>query len=277
MDMNAVNHRRILVVDDNQAIHDDFRKVLAVESSAEALEEDVAALFGGTAVTSCTEGFEIDSAHQGQEAIDMVYESLREERLYAVAFIDMRMPPGMDGIETIGKLWELDPFLQIVICTAYSDYSWHEVIEKLGSSDRLLILKKPFDNIEVRQLAETLTEKWKLSVKQWIDVQTMKNLIRTKTRELDDAQSALVSVQAMTDTVNQLNSDCLPSACDEIRAKLQTVASGAARLLDETLPDSEQRAVASAIAQDASQGLRVFDHILDVSRDHIRKAALGIT
>jgi CheY-like chemotaxis protein len=266
MDVKSVNHRRILVVDDNQAIHDDFLKVLATEDGVDALDEDEANLFGGAGVAQHAEQFEIDSAHQGGEAIDMVHEALASERPYSVAFVDVRMPPGMDGVETIGKLWDLDPFLQIVICTAYSDYSWHEMIEKLGSSDRLLILKKPFDIIEVRQLAEALTEKWRLSVKQWIDVQTIQNLCRDKTHELHKTQTALTSVRATMDETIWLNSEPLPTACDEIRAKLQTVASGAERLLDSTLPGSERRAVIDAIAQDATQGLSIIDYMLDASR-----------
>ena len=66
-----------------------------------------------------------------------------------MAFIDVRMPPGWDGIETTGRIWEVDPEIQVVICTAFSDYSPDEMLAKLGRSDRLLILKKPFDNVEV--------------------------------------------------------------------------------------------------------------------------------
>ena len=79
-----------------------------------------------------------------------------------MAFVDVRMPPGWDGVETTAKIWQKYPDLQVVICTAYSDYSWEEMLKKLGYSDRLVILKKPFDNIEVLQLAISMTEKWRL-------------------------------------------------------------------------------------------------------------------
>ena len=85
------------------------------------------------------------------------------DRPYAMAFVDVRMPPGWDGVETITHLWKAYPHLQTVICTAYSDYSWTDIQRRLGHSDNLLILKKPFDNIEVIQLAHTLTRKWLLS------------------------------------------------------------------------------------------------------------------
>jgi DNA-binding NtrC family response regulator len=76
-----------------------------------------------------------------------------------MAFVDVRMPPGWDGIEVTPRLWVADPNLQIVICTAYSDYTWEEIFARVGTSDRMVILKKPFDPVEVLQLAHALTEK----------------------------------------------------------------------------------------------------------------------
>ena len=110
-----------------------------------------------------TMSFELDSAYQGQEGLEMVKQALAENRPYALAFVDVRMPPGWDGIETIARIWEVDPELQIVVCTAYADYSWEEMRAKVGQPDSLLVLKKPFDNIEVQQLAHALTKKWLLN------------------------------------------------------------------------------------------------------------------
>ena len=84
----------------------------------------------------------------------------REGRPYALAFVDIRMPPGIDGVETTARLWKADPDLQVVLCSAYADYSWEEVARRLGINQRLLILRKPFDNIEVRQMAHALAQKW---------------------------------------------------------------------------------------------------------------------
>ena len=109
--------------------------------------------------------FEIDSAYQGREGLKLVRQSLAECRPYAMAFVDVRMPPGWDGIETITRIWKTYPDLQIVICTAYSDYAWEDISKELGYSDSVVILKKPFDNIEVLQLAHTLSQKWLLSQK----------------------------------------------------------------------------------------------------------------
>ena len=70
----------------------------------------------------------------------MVHQATAAGNPYALAFVDVRMPPGWDGIETIDRLWQTDPNLHVVICTPYSDYSWERMEERLGRSDRLFIL-----------------------------------------------------------------------------------------------------------------------------------------
>src|SRR5687767_2431096 len=155
---------RILVIDDNPAIHNDIRKILArPEAGATTLEDAETLLFGEKEEDDKRIYFDIDSAFQGQEGLDLVKRALDAKNPYALAFVDVRMPPGWDGIETISRIWEVYPELQVVICTAYSDYSWEDITRKVGRSDSVLILKKPFDNIEVLQMAHALTKKWFLT------------------------------------------------------------------------------------------------------------------
>lgn len=158
---NRVN-RRVLIIDDTPSIHQDFRKILCPEPDNEQrLASTEEALFGTVQVVRKT--FELDSAYQGQEALELVKRALVEGRPYALAFIDMRMPPGWDGLKTIEHLWQADPQLQIALCTAYSDYSWEAMTERLEFGDQLLILKKPFDSLEIRQMASALTVKWQMT------------------------------------------------------------------------------------------------------------------
>jgi len=184
--MNTLENRRILLVDDTPAIHEDFRKTLAAAAPACALDEDEAILFGATA-RAASICFEMDSAFQGEEAIDKVRASLQAHRPYAMAFVDMRMPPGLDGVATVERLWKEDPRLQIVMCTAYSDYSWMDVLNRLEARDRLLILKKPFDPVEVYQFANALTTKWKLSEQAAFKMSTLGQAVEERTRELSNA------------------------------------------------------------------------------------------
>jgi CheY-like chemotaxis protein len=157
--MNAADTEcRVLVIDDNPAIHEDFQKVLCVEryasSELEAMENS---MFGHPAESRNKQRrFRVDSAHQGHVGLAKLYHALQEGQPYAMAFVDVRMPPGWDGIEVIPRLWVADPGLPVVICTAHSDYSWEEIFDKLGHTDHLFILKKPFDRIELLQLAHTL-------------------------------------------------------------------------------------------------------------------------
>ncbi|HVV01738.1 MAG TPA: response regulator, partial [Verrucomicrobiae bacterium] len=157
------NHR-ILIVDDNESIHGDFQGILrrdiTTNSAVNKMEE---ILFEEVKPAGEQSAFELDSAFQGQEALEMVKASVEQNRPYALAFVDVRMPPGWDGIETIARIWQVDPEIQVVVCTAYADYSWEEMRAKVGQPDSLLVLKKPFDNIEVQQLAHALTKKWFLN------------------------------------------------------------------------------------------------------------------
>ena len=157
-------NRRILIVDDNPSIHADFQKILCPTGPDKtAVHSLKAALFDRAPAPTATDKFELDSGYQGQEALEMVKQSLAASRPYAMAFVDVRMPPGWDGIETIARIWEVDPEIQLVVCTAYSDYSWEAMRAKVGQPDSLLVLKKPFDNMEVQQLAHALTKKWMLN------------------------------------------------------------------------------------------------------------------
>jgi diguanylate cyclase (GGDEF)-like protein/PAS domain S-box-containing protein len=183
---NSTGNRRILVIDDNEAIQQDFRKILGSdETGAAALVESEAALFGESAPQR--QGFELDSAYQGEGGLAMVVRALAESRPYALAFVDTRMPPGWDGVETIERLWQVDPQLQIVLCTAYSDYSWETLSERLDLSDRLLILKKPFDNIEIRQMASALTVKWQMTRDAAFKMDSLEKAVEERTKELSDA------------------------------------------------------------------------------------------
>lgn len=188
-----LTHRRILVIDDNTAIHADFHKILGEGLRGEdALRDAKIALFGSSAASAAVLSFQIDTATQGQEGVALVRRAKDEQRNYAVAFIDMRMPPGWDGVETAARIWQCDPEVLVVICTAYFDYSWEEILDKLGRSHRLLILKKPFDNIEVLQLANALSENWRLTRVANARVQALEEQVAALTEQLQRAKSQQV-------------------------------------------------------------------------------------
>jgi len=162
MNDSSTNAPRVLVIDDTPSIHQDFHRLLSGSEEGASLAELRSTVFGKQPPRPKGYRFEVDSAFQGEEGLRRVGAALKEGRPYAVAFVDVRMPPGMDGVETTERLWREDPDLQVVLCSAYTDYSWEQVTQRLGISQRLLILHKPFQSIEVRQMAHALVEKWEL-------------------------------------------------------------------------------------------------------------------
>ncbi len=190
--LQSENHR-ILIIDDNPSIHEDFRKILGPADAklAKELDADEAVLFGDTASASRPWSFQIDFAFQGQEGLEKVRAAFAKSEPYAVAFVDVRMPPGWDGIETITRIWKEFPDLQIVICTAYSDYSWDEIAKSVGSTDQMLVLKKPFDNVEVLQMAHALAKKWQLTQIARRQVEELDVLVNQRTAELRAANAQL--------------------------------------------------------------------------------------
>jgi two-component system NtrC family sensor kinase len=190
--LSAANNR-ILIVDDNPAIHQDFRKVLGAHRRSEpALLKVETALFGLAEPEVPSAEFELDSVYQGQEALERVRKAQAEGKPYAVAFVDVRMPPGWDGVETVTRIWQVCPELQVVVCTAYSDYSWDEMLRKLGSTDNVVILKKPFDNVEVLQLASALTRKWELNRQAQLKVDELTRMVAERTSQLEKANRELL-------------------------------------------------------------------------------------
>jgi signal transduction histidine kinase len=188
--MDAPRNRRILLIDDTPAIHEDFRKILAPVATSTALDEVESTLFGAAA-PSLPPGFELDSAYQGEQGLAKVRAARQSGLPYALAFVDTRMPPGWDGVETIERLWQEDPLLQVVICTAYADYSWGEVLGRLDVGDRLLVLKKPFDAIEVCQLASALTAKWQMTQCAALKMASLEAAVEARMGELRRANETL--------------------------------------------------------------------------------------
>jgi signal transduction histidine kinase len=233
-------HLRVLVIDDNLSIHEDFRKILQPGTETQGLDEARASLFGGESFQKALVRFELDYADQGQAALALVQMARREGRPYAVAFVDMRMPPGWDGLETIERMWEVDPEIQTVICTAYTDHSWEDIIRRLGCDDRLLILQKPFSTVEVSQLAASLTTKWRLA--------------RQARQRLEAAEAA-----------NVAKSQFLANVSHEIRTPMNGIL-GMSELLLRTPLNDKQRRYIETLHKSGMALLQIINNILDISR-----------
>jgi two-component system, NtrC family, sensor kinase len=226
--MSTPANRRILLVDDLPSIHEDFRKILCSPAATTDLDADEALLFGEPTSTAAVR-FEMDSAFQGVEALEKVRASLLSDSPYAMAFLDMRMPPGWDGVETAQHLWQADPRLQIVFCTAFSDCSWSDVLTRLNARDRLLILKKPFDTVEAYQFANALTTKWQVTEQAAFKMSSLEEAVEERTRELEQSREMFRLMAESTRAV--------PFTLDLTRGCFTYI--GAQGVADSGIPESE--------------------------------------
>jgi signal transduction histidine kinase len=218
---------RILVIDDNPSIHKDFLTILLEEEESETLNALRDEVFGNKSNNNTPKSiYELDFASQGQEGCEKIKEACSKDQPYELAFVDMRMPPGWDGLKTIEHIWKIDPNVQVVICTAYSDYSWGEITERLGRSENLLILKKPFDSAEVAQFASALTEKWVLARKAALKMEELEQMVKERTEK----QTELLE---KVDNINKELRDFASIVSHDLKAPLRGIKSLATWILDD--------------------------------------------
>jgi CheY-like chemotaxis protein len=153
--------RRILVIDDSTDIQKDFARILCPEPERhwDELARLEAALFGKEhSPDEPGQLFELEAALQGSQGVAKVQEAMASGRPYSLVFLDYRMPPGWNGFETLRQLRKVAPRLPVVLCSAFSDYSWAEMIQEFGEGHLLMELRKPFNKNELYSLAVSLTE-----------------------------------------------------------------------------------------------------------------------
>jgi len=264
MNKNLKDKRfRVIVIDDNPDIFDIFCDILCGKNDPNKLDEMEIDLFGHNhspypAGSLSMFNFELVYASQGKEGAERIRRAREEGKPFSLAFVDMRMPPGWDGIETIKHIWEIDPDIQTVICTAYSDYSWEEIVRYLGITDNLLILKKPFDLAEVSQIAIAMTTKWTLAKQAAMKMRDLEEMVEQQTGEL-------IVAKEQAEKANQIKSDFLASMSHEIRTPMSGVI-GMSEILLNTDLDEEQRNYVEAINTSSEVLLTIINGILDFSK-----------
>jgi len=256
-DVEKETTHRILIIDDNPSIHKDFQTILVEEEESANLNALRAEVFGDKSRKSITKStYELDFASQGQEGCEKIRQACAENCPYELTFVDMRMPPGWDGLKTIEHIWEIDPKIQVVICTAYSDYSWGEITERLGKSENLLILKKPFDSAEVAQLASSLTEKWILARQASLKTEQLEQMVKERTDELTQTNKQLkqeivereLAEQRQTELIKEVDKinnelkDFASIVSHDLKAPLRGIKSLASWILDDYSDKLDERA-----------------------------------
>ena len=184
--MNEIESKpnnRIIVIDDDPEIWEAYRAILSPALIAEQFRagKKMDQLFAGDvgAVLEEQINFDLSFASQGQEGFQLVQKALQKENPYAIAFVDVRMPPGWDGLETAANIRSIDPDIEIVIVTAYADRSRDEIAQAVKPPHKLLYLRKPFDLDELKQIALSLSEKWNISQLEQEQRETITTILKT--------------------------------------------------------------------------------------------------
>ena len=150
---------RVLVVDDQREIHQDFDEMLTPGVTG-ASTDDLAEAFASEVDESFLPKFQLLHARSGAEAYDVIKTAIEADDPIAVAYIDIRMPPGIDGIETSRRIRAIDENIEIVLMTAYTDKSLGEIVREMDLLHKLLYIRKPFAREEIQQITLALAEKW---------------------------------------------------------------------------------------------------------------------
>lgn len=196
-------NRRILIIDDDREIWRAYQEILdpaPVPAGSDLERMNVLLSRHDEKAPSQNTPFMLTCAGQGQEGLEKVKAALVNNQPFAIAFIDVRMPPGWDGMETAVRIRACDPRIEIVIATAYSDRSCEEIVKAVGTPGKLLFVRKPFDPEEIRQLAVALTDKWNIALREEAQRKELEEKITTlesMKKEQEELQNKLHQAQKM--------------------------------------------------------------------------------
>ena len=278
--------RRILVIDDTPSLLKDYRKIFLSKPTNKE-KNDLSRLEKKLFIDSVSDSpthsgeeiipnykFELMTANRGKEGLKLCQQAVNKKNPFHLAFVDMRMPSGWNGIQTINAIDNIDKKIHFVLCTAYDDLTWSETIHQwLGSNDRILLLKKPFDYSEVWQLAVALTEKYLITEKANQKQQDLEKLVEARTSDLVKSKENLTHARNLAVCSNQTKNLFLSNVSHEILNPLNSVVS-LVNLLNITKLNPEQSEMLQAMSSSTDNLLSIVFKLLDLSKIETGKLEL---
>lgn len=215
--MTSQSNNRVLIIDDSHDIHDDFNRILATRAKTTGvLDELEKSLLGDDAPKTSSntqDGFEVTHAFQGEEGLKLIMQANERGTPFAAVFVDMRMPPGWDGLQTIREIRKVDKDTALVVCTAFSDHALQDIAAEVKELDKLLVLKKPFETVEVLSIAQSLRERWRLVQKTRNHMDELEEVIRNRTTELQvERAKDKIRLEKLEEIVEQRTADLRQAA-----------------------------------------------------------------
>jgi two-component system, cell cycle sensor histidine kinase PleC len=270
---------RILVADDERAVLDAYRTVLCTinppSGKGSAIESLEAKLFGPPSAVEPASTFSPVLCRGGEEAVETIRSRRPEDPAFPVAFLDVRMPPGIDGIETAARIRALDPEINIVIVTGYSDSHPREIAQRVPPLDKLFYISKPFQKMELQQFVLALTAKWKSDRASRL----LNQELSRRCQELEVAHAEVVTACERAEFANHTKSEFLANMSHELRTPLNAVIGFTDIMRAEAfgpIGNDRYREYLDDIYYSGKHLLQMINDLLDLSTIEIGKLRISI-